>query len=184
MSLYDPQKSWTVAIRRIVAIALAIGVVPLLAACGNGGFRPLHGNFSGEASASEKFAAMDIAPIPGRVGQRLRNELIFEKTGGGTPVPHEYRLDIAIKESVSSTLVQRDADALGEVYNLTARFRLIRLSDQKEIMNGTSIGRASYERVVSSFANVRARRDAEDRAAKTVATDLRARLSAVLATSA
>jgi LPS-assembly lipoprotein len=51
-------------------------------------------------------------------------------------------------------------------------------------MSGTSYGRASFERFNSIFSNVRAREDAETRAAKVVAEDLKARLSAHLAGSA
>ena len=46
------------------------------------------------------------APIPGRVGQRIRNELIFQSTGGGAAQTPTLRLEIAIRESVTSTLVR------------------------------------------------------------------------------
>lgn len=184
MSLFDPQKGAGRLLRNILTGLMILCLAPVIAACGNDGFRPLHADLGGEIPAYEKFAALNIAPIPGRVGQQLRNELIYHTTRGGDPVPPQYRLDIAIQESVSSTLVQRTADALGEVYNLTASFTVIRLSDQKVMLTGTSNARAGYERVVATYANVRARRDAEDRAAKTVATDLKARISSFLGTSA
>ena len=150
----------------------------LLAGCGeSAGFRPLYGSAAlGGAGASEKFQAVDFAPIPGRVGQRLRNELVYQSTGGGTPLPPEYRLDIAINESVSSTLVRIDGNANGQVYNLDSSFKLIRLSDKKVVLTGKSYARAGFERVQSIFANVRARENAENRAAKTVGEELRTRL--------
>lgn len=168
----------------VTGFAAAMLVAPLVAACGNGGFRPMYGDLGGGGVLSEKLAQVEIAPIPGRVGQRLRNELIFETRGGGNPLPPEYRLEIAIRETVTSTLVQRSGDSRGQIYSLDASFRLISLADKKVVLAGTSYGRAGFERFDSVFANVRARRDAEDRAANTVSADLKARLAAFLATQA
>ena len=48
------------------------------------GFQPLYGGSTvGGAKLKEVMASVDVVPIPGRVGQKLRNELIFENTGGG-----------------------------------------------------------------------------------------------------
>lgn len=168
---------------RLCAFAVCLAVSPWLAGCGEGsaGFRPLYGSAGlGGSAALDKLAAIEIAPIPGRVGQRLRNELIFESTGGGLPKPAEYRLDIAVNESVSSILVRIDGNANGQVYNLDANFKLIRLKDKSVVLSGTSYGRAGFERVKSIFANVRAREDAENRTAKTVGEELRTRLLAYL----
>jgi LPS-assembly lipoprotein len=153
-----------------------------LAGCAGGsGFQPLYATASnGGSGASEKLAALDVAPIPGRVGQRIRNELIYESTGGGVPLPPEYRLEIAIRESIASTLVKIDGNATGQVYNLDASYKLIRLSDKSVVAQGKSYARAGFERVTSIFANVRARNDAENRAAKTIGDELRTRILASL----
>ncbi len=170
--------------RRFAAIALALVAAPLLVACGDGGFRPLYADLGGGRPTTEKLAHLQVAPIPGRVGQQIRNELIFQANGGAKPLPPEYRVEIAVRERVISTLVQRSGDARAQVYNLDAKFKVVRLTDKKVVLTGTSYGRAGFERFNSIFSNVRARREAEDRAAKTVATDLIARLSAFMATSA
>jgi LPS-assembly lipoprotein len=158
-----------------------------LSGCGDGsvGFRPLYGSaLINGAATQDRLAAVDIAPIPGRVGQRVRNELIFQATGGGSPKPPQYRLDIAIRESVESTLVSTDGNSASQVYDLDATYSLIRLSDKKVVAHGTSYGRAAFDRVTSIFANVEARQDAENRAAQSVGEELRTRLLAVLATDA
>lgn len=162
--------------------AVCLASAALLGGCaGSSGFHPLYATADyGGSGASEKLAALDIAPIPGRVGQKIRNELIFQATGGGTPLPPEYRLEIAIRESVSSTLVKIDGNATGQVYNLDADYKLIRISDKSVVATGKSYSRAGFERVSSIFANVRARQDAENRAAKTVGEELRTRLMAHL----
>ena len=170
---------------QVFAYFAAIMTTALVAGCTDGGFRPLYGTASlGGGNASEKLAQLEIAPIPGRVGQQIRNEVTFQTTGGGHALPSAYRLEIAIRESVTSTLVKLSGDASGSVYNLDADFRLIRISDKQVVLQGKSISRASFERFTSVFANVRARRDAENRAATTIARDLKTRLAAYLAQTA
>ncbi|HRY07081.1 MAG TPA: LPS assembly lipoprotein LptE [Hyphomicrobiaceae bacterium] len=167
---------------RSAVLVAAVLVATLAAGCGETGFRPLYGTASiGGADASEKLAQVEIAPIPGRVGQQIRNEVIFQTTGGGYAAPPAYRLEIVIRESINSTLVKRSGDASGSVYNLDADFRLVRISDKQVVMQGKSVSRAAFERFTSVFANVRARRDAENRAAGTIAQDVKTRIAAYLA---
>ncbi len=170
--------------RAVLGALVAALAAPVLSACGNGGFRPIYatGAFDG-SDVDKKLALVKVNTIPGRVGQRIRNELIFQTTGGSDPIPPAYSLDIAIRESVTATLIKSDGDSLGQVYNLDAAFRLTDLRTKTTVLEGTSYGRSGFERVTSSFANVRARENAENRAAKLVANEMRARLSAYLSTS-
>ncbi|HVZ04939.1 hypothetical protein [Hyphomicrobium sp.] len=173
--------------RRGLLSALGLATLCVLSGCGDGstGFRPLYGSAAlGGAATQEKLATVDVAPIPGRVGQRIRNELIFQTTGGGKPAEPQYRLDIAIRESVVSTMVQTNGNAGGQIFNIEASYNLVRLKDKTVIASGKSFGRASYDRVTSIFANVEARQDAENRAAESVGEELRTRLLAILATTA
>jgi LPS-assembly lipoprotein len=157
----------------------------LLGGCGDAGFRPMYGGAGiGGASASEKLAQVDISTIPGRVGQQLRNEFIFQSTGGGARAEPVYRLEVAIRESVNSTLVDRTGDARAQVYNLDASFKLVRIADSQVVMEGKSYSRAAFDRFSSIYSNVRAREEAETRAAKTIAEELRTRISAYVATAA
>ena len=158
----------------------------LVAGCGDSGFRPLYASSSlvGGADVNQKLAQLEIAPIPGRVGQRLRNELIYESTGGGHALPPEYRLEVVMRESIDATLVQIDGNSSGSVYNLTAAFRLIRIADKSVALTGTSYGRIAFQRFDSVFSNVRARNDAENRAATTIGDDLKSRLAAFLSNAA
>lgn len=172
--------------RRALVLALMVAslVTPLLSACGVSGFRPLYGSSSlGGADVPAKLAQVDTAPIPGRVGQRIRNELIFHNTGGGNPQPPAYRLEVAIRESATSTLIRGDGDAQSQVVTIDASFQLVRISDKAVVLTGKSFGQAAYERFTSIYANIRAKKDAEDRAARTVAEELKSRLAAYLATS-
>lgn len=164
-----------------VVMALAV-ITPLLSACGDSGFRPLYGSAGIGANVSEKLAQLDVSPIPGRVGQRIRNELIYQASGGaGEAQAPTMRLQIAIRETITSTLVRKDGDASGQVYGLDASFKLIRLSDNQEVLSGVSTAKAGFERYDSIFSNVRAREEAENRAARTIGEDLKTRVASFLA---
>src|SRR5262249_14241611 len=103
-----------------VAASLAAGA---LAGCG---LQPLYGGTTaGGQKLSDVMAGVEINPIPGRVGQKIRNELIFATTGGGYPAPSRYRLDVTIKESLVNQLVEISGDAAGQGHHLDATFRLM-----------------------------------------------------------
>ena len=108
--------------RSAIWVVLACAAVPMLATgCGDSGFRPLYASSSLSGSdVNLKLAQLEIAPIPGRVGQRMRNELIYQSTGGGDAAEPVYRLEIVMTESITSTLVQIDGNSSGSVYNLDA----------------------------------------------------------------
>jgi LPS-assembly lipoprotein len=151
-----------------------------LAGCG---IQPLYGTTAGGSRLAAAMAGVDVTPIPGRVGQRVRNELIFENTGGSGQAPSTYKLDIVVKESVINELVKISGDAKGQVYELDATFKLIS-NDGRVVLEGKATSRAAYERFETIFSNVRARYDAENRAARTVAESIKVRIAAYLSQAA
>ena len=187
MSSDEARKAQTLSRRGLLrGLSLLLASAPALGACGNGGFRPLYGTTASGAGMHERLAQVDFAPIPGRVGQRIRNELVFDSTGGGNPLPSTHRLEVVVKELVLSTLVNNEGEALGQIYAIQASFRLIdvKSKDKKVVLQGTSHARAGFERFQSIYSNVRAREDAENRAARTVADDLKIRLATYLSGAA
>lgn len=170
----------------LIRVAFACAAASMLVAgCGNSGFHPMYAsNAIGGSDVNQKLAELEIAPVPGRVGQRLRNELIYQSTGGGLAAQPVYRLEIVIRESITPTLVQIDGNSSGSVYNLNTSFRLVRLADRSVALTGESNGRIAFQRFDSVFANVRARQEAENRAAKTVGDELKSRLAAYLSGAA
>ena len=174
--------------RSTIRVVLACAAMPMLVAgCGDSGFHPLYATspLVGGTNVAAKLASLEIAPIPGRVGQRVRNKMIFQSTGGGAEALNPvYRLEIVMTESITPTLVQLDGNSSGSIYNLSAKFRLIRIADKTVALQGESNGRIMFQRFESVFSNVRARKDAEDRAASTVADDLKSRLAAYLSNAA
>jgi LPS-assembly lipoprotein len=173
---------WRSPILALVALTAMAGLG--LAGCG---FQPLYGSNTTTASGarlSETMAAVDIQPIPGRVGQKVRNELIFANTGGGEAPPQKYKLRIAVRERVINQLVQISGDARGQVYQLEASFKLVDASSGAIIHQGSAVSRAAFNRYQEIFANVRARYDAENRAARTVSDSIKTQVAAFLASSA
>ena len=166
---------------RPFGLSLLFAAAVALSACGDAaGFRPLYGPTASGGNVSEHLKQVDLAPIPGRVGQRIRNEMIFQTTGGGNPLPMTHRLEIVLKENLTSTLVNVQGEAAGQVYSAEAAFRLVDTKDKKVVFQGSSHARAGFERFESIYSNVRAREDAENRVARTIADDLKTRLAAFL----
>ena len=159
---------------------LGTGTV-LLAGCG---FQPLYGPTASGEQLSDVMKTVDITTVPGRVGQKIRNELIFRTTGGGYAEKPKYRLDIALKESVMLTLVDREGDPEGAIFQLHSQYKLVRLADNKVVLEGHNNARAAYDKVDSVFNDIRAKRDAEDRAARTISEAIRTRVAAFLSTNA
>ena len=167
-------------LHRPLLAALAVTAAISLAGCG---IQPLYGTTAGGSRLAAVMAGVEITPIPGRVGQRMRNELIFENTGGSGQATSTYKLDIVIKESVINQLVKITGDAKGQVYELDATFKLIS-NDGRVVLEGKATSRAAYERFETIFSNVRARYDAENRAARTVAESIKVRIAAYLSQAA
>jgi len=165
---------------RPLLAALAVTAALGLAGCG---IQPLYGTTAGGSRLGAVMAGVDVTPIPGRVGQRVRNELIFENTGGGGAAPTSYKLDIVIKESLINELVEINGNAKGQVYQLDATFKLVS-HDGRVVLEGKATSRAAYERFETIFSNVRGRVDAENRAARTVADTIRVRIAAYISQQA
>jgi len=161
-------------------LAVTLAAAPILAACGPGDFQPLYGPTASGEHLQDVLAKVDIAPIPSRVGQRIRNELIFNNTGGGEAAKPAYRLEIVLREGINSTLVTNKGEAYSQVYNVEVAYQLIHLKQKSIVLQGSSHARAAFERYQSIYSNVRAREDAETRVAKTIADELKVRLSAYL----
>ena len=169
--------------------ALAAILMICAIALGNAGcgFQPLYGSGTITASGarlSEVMSSVEVQPVPGRVGQKVRNELIFSNTGGGYAAKPKYKLRIILRESLVDQLVQISGDARGQVLELTASFQLIDAANGQEIYQGSAVSRAALTRYQEVFANTRAIYDAQNRAAREVAKAIQTQVAAALATSA
>ena len=158
-------------------MAFLVGCAMLaVGGCSSGeGFKPLYATADG-TTTDQRLATVEIATIPGRVGQRIRNELVFQRSTVSDATTAERRLDIAITETLLTTLVDTTGASSSQVYQIEARYQLIDLKTKKKIFEGRSLGRGSFDRFASIYSNIRARQDTENRVAKSLAEDIRTRV--------
>jgi LPS-assembly lipoprotein len=164
----------------LAALVLLAGV----AGCTD--IRPLYGT-TGPAGApspvASALAAIQLQLVDTRVEQRLRNELIFAFTGGTDPGPPTYRLDVRLTQTSAPVGVVRLADTPAAfILQLTASYTLIEIGTGRTLTTGTSFANASYDFSAQRFANVRAQRDAENRAVNVIAQDMRSKVASYFAT--
>lgn len=176
---------------RLLKGAAAVAFAGLLSlGAGGCGFHPLYGPTASGANLSEVMKTVDVATIPSRTGQRLRNELIFGTTGGNAALKPVYRLDVALRETTRNTLVTNQGLPTGQVLQLDAEYRLVRLKDNEVVFKAYSTAEASYNLVGatglagSTYGDVRAAIDAENRAARSLADTMKTRLAMFLSEKA
>lgn len=144
-----------------------------LAGCG---FRPLYGERSGGESAAAQLAAIEIAPIPERSGQKLRNDLRLKLTPNGAPSRPDYILDVRVSELRQDLAIRDDASATLGNLQVRAQYRLRSAADGKVLYQGLARSTASYNIVRSQFAALVAEDDARNRAMEAISEDIRLRL--------
>jgi LPS-assembly lipoprotein len=165
----------------------AVLLAPLLVvavALGGCVVRPLYADAPGSGtSVAVELSKIAVQPARNRVEQVLRNELIFAFTGGGEAPDAQYSLRIFLTRTEASVAVERLSEVPASyIVSLSASFVLADSTTGRTLLTGNSAADASYDFSSQRFANVRALEDAESRAAKTIAADLRIRLAAYFAT--
>lgn len=165
------------AARRLLAAAMIAGACTGLAGCGANGFQPLYATGATGQATAARLAELDFAPIPGRVGQRVRNELVFDRTAAGDARPPSKTVEIKLTESLLTVLAKIDGDSTGQTYQVEAVYRVLDTATKKVEYEGRTVARANFERFQSIYSNVRAREDAENRAARIIASDIKTRLA-------
>ena len=145
-----------------------------LAACG---FKPLYGTDpSGLSDPQGELATIRVAPIPDRLGQLVRNQLVEYLTPRGQGAQNRYQLNVKLSLSSVGTALAQDESATRYNLTLTSNFTLVDLSTNKKVFVGVARSIAVYNVITSEYATLIARQDAERRAAQDVAEELRTRL--------
>ena len=168
-------------IRGPMAVAgMVAGLALCLSACE---VRPLYGPTTMGVPLADELKAIEIPPIPDRIGHYVRNELIFAFNGTGSQTtPARYRLDVKLKEHVQSPIIDTvTGRATSATVFMDAEYKLTALATRKEVTSGTLMQIASYDRFSNRLSNVRAARDGEIRDAKTIADEIRNKISMELA---
>jgi LPS-assembly lipoprotein len=169
---------------RFARLLAALALAGLTAGC----FQPMYGeSSSGGAGIKDKMSEVEVAPVAtpngtrlSRVGGEVRNELIYELTGGGVPGTTGYRLDVRLESNLRSVIVDiNTARPEFQDYGIDAVYTLVEVGTGKKVVTGTAFSRVSYNipGQQQRFAGDRGLRDAENRAAKVIADSIRSRLA-------
>jgi LPS-assembly lipoprotein len=169
----------------LLRIAPALLLAVLLCGC----FQPLYGDRSltGNPTLRDSLSAVDILQIDApkasdeaRLAVEIRNALIFDFTGGESPAPPTHRLKVAISSTRASIIVDINTSRPDvENYGINATYSLTEIATGKVVVTGQTFARVSYDipGQQQRFARARGLRDAESRAAKVIAENIRSRLA-------
>jgi LPS-assembly lipoprotein len=177
--------SWLNHRSRVIRFAAVMALAGLTAGC----FQPLYGDRSvvGGGGVKDKMSAVEVTAVKApngtrlaRVGIEMRDQLLFDLTGGGPAGSSMYRLDIALSSTQLQVIVDINS-ARPEIqnYGINAIYTLIDIATGKPVVNGTTFARVSYNipGQQQRFAGDRGLRDAENRAAKVIADNIQSRLA-------
>lgn len=174
-----------VAQARIIRAAAALAIAALAGGC----FQPLYGEQSptGGPVLRDQLSAVEVLQIAApkgtdesRIAVEIRNALIYDFAGGGYPAPPTHRLKIAMASTRASIIVDVNTSRPDvENYGINANYTLTEIATGKIVVTGTTFARVSYDipGQEQRYARVRGLRDAELRAAKVVADNIRSRLA-------
>jgi LPS-assembly lipoprotein len=174
------------AVRRLLLQLVCLcGAAVSLAGC----FQPVYGDHSLTASPATgpALAGVDVAVIDARNGTpearvavELRNQLLFDLTGGAAPPQPTYRLTMRLRSERVSTIVDITSGRPDvEDYGLVINYTLTDIKTGKPVFTSDTFARVSYDipGQAQRFARARGLRDSENRAAKVVADNIRSRLA-------
>ena len=170
---------------RNLRIAAVLALAGLNAAC----FQPLYATRSvnggvpiGAALSQvqvERIAVPNGTP-ESRLALEIENALDFELHGGSGLNSPTHKLNVRMSTNRSSIITDVNTGrVMAEITGIDAAFTLMELATGKPVMGGRTFARVSsdYPGQQQRFARMRARLDAEDRAAKVIAENIRTRLA-------
>jgi LPS-assembly lipoprotein len=175
----------------VLRLAAVVAFAGVLAGC----FQPMYGDraLNGGPGLRQALAAIEVAQIQAppatplaRLAVELRNELTFQLDGGGGRLPPTHRLEVSITLSATSIIVDpTTARPEDEIIAVNAVYKLIEMGTQKVATDGFSSVRVTYDipGQQQRFGVLRGQRDAQSRAVKVVAEQIRSRLAAFYATA-
>jgi LPS-assembly lipoprotein len=173
------------ALRRCYRLAVVFAIAGATAGC----FQPLYADKSltGGSSIKSALSGVDVAQISApngsplsRIAVAVRNDLLFETTGGDAAPPPTHRLSVKLSSSQLSVIVDIQSNRPDvQNYALNATYELTDLRTNKVVVSDRTFSRVSYDMPGEQqrFAGSRALRDAENRAAQIIADNIKSRLA-------
>ena len=179
---------WWLSLARAFRAVLVIATAAPLTAC----FQPLYSQkpLNSGGNLPGALASIDVAQIPAprgsteeRIAVELRNAVLFDLQGGGGTLSPLYRLNIRMSTSESALIVDiATGRTVAEVSGIDTTYTLTELATKRVVVNGQAFARVSSDvpGLEQRFANLRALRDAQTRAAGVVASQIQSRLASYL----
>ena len=172
--------------RLFTRIFVALALAGLTAGC----FQPLYAErptAAGVPGVANRLSSVDVASIDAPSGSRLarvsvgvRDELIYDLTGGAGGTSPMYRLNVRLSATNLQIIIDINT-ARPDInnYGIDASYTLTEIATGKPVVKGTTFARVSYNipGQEQRFAGERGLRDAENRAAKEIAENIRNRLA-------
>jgi len=165
---------------RAAAAALAVAAALAAGACT---VQPLYGGgpaasagVAGNMAAT--LASISVDPVSTREALQVRNHLIFLLSGGaGTPPSPAYDMRLVVSSSSSAAatvqVTTTEQSPTSSLLNMTASYAVVDRASGRVVAQGTRRISSTYDVPGQLYAAARSQRDAEDRAARELAEQLR-----------
>ena len=165
-----------------------VSIVLLSAALLGGCFQPLYSTSSetGRPAVRDALSAIDIQQIDAAANTseaplavQIRNDLLFNFTGGGYSAPPTHKLKVQINGNRAVVAIDR-ATALPnvETYTLRTTYSLTEIATGKVVVTANASTAVSYDTLGQQrFARLSGMHDAERRAAKVLSDNITTRLA-------
>jgi LPS-assembly lipoprotein len=173
---------------RLLRWPAIVAAAALTAGC----FQPLYGerpDASGAVAPSIRtaLATVEVDQIAApngtpeaRIAVEIRNDVIFQLTGGGGAGTPAYRLAMKMTLSKAAMIVDiATGRTEAEIVGIDVTYTLTEVGTKKVVVNSQTFARVSSDvpGLQQRFAHQRAQRDAENRAAQVIAEQIRSRLA-------
>ncbi|HTR15227.1 MAG TPA: LPS assembly lipoprotein LptE [Roseiarcus sp.] len=162
---------------KFLAAAASVSFAAGLSGC----FQPLYGEAAHPNLAAD-LRAIEVSPIPNRIGHYLANNLITDLNGTGQTPPPKYRLTVTVALATQTPTVNSELNvATSATLTGEATYTLTRVDGGAEMLKGNAVAAASYDRTQQRYAGLRSARDAEIRIARALSSEISLRLASTLA---
>ena len=169
---------WSFSVTPIQRLVGTLGLLTLLASCTVGPLNATSSSRVGADGTSSSVRAImksiTVDPVNERVAQQVRNNLLFELNGGQQEPGGQYNVSLRVSPQTRSLAIEGDSlSTTSAQVAVTVNYRLIDTETNEPIAEGVRRAVASFDQTPQSFANERATRDAQNRAAKEVAQQVK-----------
>lgn len=154
-----------------LAVVLAIG----LAGCG---FQPLYTDSSGNDGVGNDVSAVRVAPIPDRIGQILRNELIDRLNPSGEPADPRFSLEVRLAITKLELGIRKDETATRASMRFRSTFRLRDSGSGMIVYSSRAAAVTSHNILENDYATIASQRAARRRGLVLIADGITLRLAA------